>query len=302
MKLKGPIDGTLIRRPRHCRLATWSLLLAAVTAIFVLPACKTSSEAANAAVHLTHVSQELLDYYTDLSRQIDDTVALNLIQAEMVGLPFDDSDRSRLNDTKLELGKRAAMAKAMGTLANAYAGLAGSKSAEDIGAAASNLAQQCVVMKALPGGPAIPDLVGQAGQQLVELIRNHKLQKSSGAIAKSVMAIEILFERETPVYESINKQKIVLAQSIARDLLKKDMVDVNVLLVPALKPFDLTAKLPANQTPAEFRRLAEIKIKDSGAFEINNYNAGSQALADELKAVSQQVEAVAHTSKKFLLI
>ena len=298
MKHTGLIDGTVVRRSRHHGLAACSLIFAAITAVVMLPGCKTSPEAANAAVQLTHVSQQLSDYYTDLSNQIDDTVALNQIQAEMLDLPFVESDRNRLNDTKLELGKRAAMAKAMGTLANAYAALAASKSAEDIGNAASNLAQQCVVMKALPGGPAIPDRVGQVGQQLVELIRNHKLQQSSGTIAKAVMAIETMFERETPVYESINKQRIVLAQSIARDLLKKDMLDVNALLVPALKPFALTSKLPANQTPAEFRRLAEVKIKERGELEINNFNIGSQALADELKVVSQQVEAVAHEGKK----
>jgi len=299
MNHRAPIGSTVVGRTRHHRLASCSLLLAAMTAVVMLPACKTSPEAANAAAHLTHVSQQLSDYYTNLSVQIDDTVALNEIQAEMLGLPFDNSDRDQLNTTRLELGKRAAMARAMGNLANAYAELAGSKSAEDIGNAASALAHQCVIAKALPGGPAIPDLVGQAGQQLVELIRNHKLQQSSGTIAKTITAIETLFEREMPVYESINRQRIVLAQSIARDLLKKDLVDVNVLLSPALKPFDLTSKLPANQTPAEFRRLAELKIKDSGELEINNFNAGSQALADELKAVSQQVEAVAHSGKQF---
>jgi hypothetical protein len=55
-----------------------------MTAIVMLPACRTSSEVANAAVQLTHVSQQLSDYYTDLSNQIDDTVALNEIQAEML--------------------------------------------------------------------------------------------------------------------------------------------------------------------------------------------------------------------------
>jgi hypothetical protein len=299
---KDSIGGTVVRRTLHHRLAKWAMTFAAMTAIVMMPACKTSPEAANAAVQLTHVSQQLSDYYTGLYNQIDDTVALNEIQAEMLDLPFDNPDRTLLNDTKVELGKRAAMAKAMGTLANAYAALAASKSAEDIGSAASNLARSCVAMKALPGGPAIPDLVGQAWQQLVELIRNHKLQQSSGTIAKTITAVETLFERETPVYESINRQRIVLAQSIARDLLKKDLVDVNVLLAPALKPFDLTPKLPANQTPAEFKRLAEIKIKHSGELEIDSYNASSQALADELQAVSQHVEAVAHQKKKFWLI
>jgi hypothetical protein len=64
---------------------------------------------------------------------------------------------------------------------------------------------------------SIPDLVEQAGQQLlVELIRNHKLQQSSGAIAQTLTAIETLFGREIPVYGSIKRQRIVLAQSITR--------------------------------------------------------------------------------------
>jgi hypothetical protein len=298
MRTLAPIDGTVWRRTQYSRVAAWFFAAVALIAVGELPACKTSTDAANAAVQLTHASQQLSEYYAGLSNQIEDTVALNEIQAEMLQLPFDNSDRDRLNTTQLELNKRADMAKAMATLANAYGTLAGSKSAEEIGHAASNLAEQCGAIKGLPGGPAIPDLVGQAGQQLVELIRNHKLQQSSGAIAKALTAIQVLFEHEMPVYESINKQRIVLAQSIARDLVKKDMVDVNVLLSPALKPFDLTAKLPA-QTPAEFSRLAQVKIQRSGQLEIENFNAATQALNDTLKAVSQQVEAVAHSGKKF---
>ena len=102
----------------------------------MLPVCKTSPEAANAAVQLTHVSQQRSDYYTHLSNQIDDTVALNEIQAEILALPFDDSAHDPQNTTKLELGKRAPMAKAMSTLANAYAALAACKWAEDTGNAA----------------------------------------------------------------------------------------------------------------------------------------------------------------------
>src|SRR5215469_11193304 len=118
MNYKSPIDATAVGRALHDRLAAWSLVIAAMTAIFMLPACKTSPEAAHAAVQLTHVSQQLSDYYTSLSNQDDDTISLNQIQAEMFGLPFADSDRNLLNTTRLELGKRADMAKAMGTLAN----------------------------------------------------------------------------------------------------------------------------------------------------------------------------------------
>lgn len=103
---RWPYRRTLLRRARHRRLAAWSLVLAAMTAIVMLPVCKTSPEAANAAVQLTHVSQQLADDYADLSNQIDDTVALNEIHAEMLALAFDDSDRNQQNTTKLEADQR----------------------------------------------------------------------------------------------------------------------------------------------------------------------------------------------------
>ncbi len=261
-------------------------------AVGIVSGCETSTAATNAANQLTKVSQQLADYYTDLSGQVDDTVALNQIQAELLGLPFDDSDHARLNTTKQEIGKRAAMAKALGALASAYATLAGSKSAADIGTAASGLGKECMALKAIPGGGGIPDILSQASQQLVELIRTRKLRQSSGAIAKAVAAIDVLFQQESPVYESINRQRITLAQSLAVLLLQKDMVDVNPVLAPALKPFDLTSKLPANQTPAEMRHLAELKIQATGDNQISTYHANTAALAAALKSTSQQVEAV----------
>ena len=96
-----------------------------------------------------------------------------------------------------------------------------------------------------------------------------------------------------PVYESVNKQRIILAQSLAVQLVRKDLVDLNPTVAPALKPFDLTPKLPPNPTPAEFRRLAEVEIKTNSDNQISAYAASSQALLDSLKSTQKQVEAVA---------
>ncbi len=291
MRNMGPIEETARQRNRR-RAASLILTLAAVMVVGVVSGCETSTAATNAANQLTKVSQQLADYYTDLSSQVDDTIALNQIQAELLGLPFDDSDHARLNTTKQEIGKRAAMAKALGALAAAYATLAGSKSAADIGTAASNLAAACTTLSPIPGGGGIGDVLSQASRELVELIRTRKLRQSSGAIAKAVAAIDTLFQQESPVYESINRQRITLAQSLAVMLLQKDMVDVNPVLAPALKPFDLTSKLPAGQTPAEMRHLAELKIQATGDSQISAYHANTVALAGALKSASQQVEAV----------
>jgi hypothetical protein len=289
----GPLPE--IAKPKRRRPATVLFTLSALLVVGVIAGCKTSTEATNAAAQLTKVSQQLSDYYTDLSSQADDTLALNQLQASLLGVPFDDSDRARLNTTKEELAKRAAMAKALGTLASAYAALAGSKSAADIGTAASGLAKECVALKALPGGGTIPDALAQAGQQLVELIRAHKLQQSSETIGKAVGAIDTLFEQEMPVYESINRQRITLAQSLSLVLLQKDMVDVSPLLAPALKPFDLTGRMPSGPVPAEFRHLAEVKIQTDVESKISTYRTNTEAVAAALKAASQKVEAVAKT-------
>ena len=270
-----------------------SLALAALLAVGIVSGCDSSPEAANAAARLAVTAQQLADYYTDLSKQVGDSIELNQVQAEMLKLPFDASDQQRLNLTQQELDKRAALAKGLGTLASAYGALAGSKALADIDAAADQLAAQCAEIQGLPGGAAIPDVLAQAGKLLVEHIRARKLRESSEAIGQVVRAIDTMFERETPVYESIDKTRIMLAQSLALELLKEDLVDVNPLLVPALKPFELTSNLPPNHTPAEFHNLAELKIKSSGDTQIRAYRADSEAMSASLKATAQQIEAVA---------
>ncbi len=278
------------RRPLHrVAVVTFPVLLLAS----LLLACKTTSEATSAAAKLTSTSQQLSDYYTDLSSQVDDTVALNQLQSAMLGVQFDESDRQRLSITKEELGKRAAMAKAMGTLASAYSALAGSKSGTDIGNAASDLAKQCSTIQKLPGGSAIPDALSQGSQQLVELVRARKLQQSSQAISKAVGGIQELFTAEAPVYESIEKQRVTLAQSLAVQLVQKDMVDTNSILAPALKPFDLTTKATSAQTPVEFHKFAETRIQTSADNQIAAYRKSTDALSESLKSVRKQVDAVA---------
>ncbi len=272
---------------RYVRVVATVLLFATLTA------CKSSQDAVIAANQLSTVSQQLTAYYADLQQQMSDTVGLSQLQSDLLGVPFEDTDRAQLDTTRQELAKRAAMAKALGALATAYAGLAGSKSGAEIGTAASELANQLVGMNALPGGPAIPDIVGQAGQMLVEAIRTHKLKQSSAKIAEAVNAVNRLFEKEAPVYESINRQRLMLAESLAIVLMQKDMVEMNLAFPAALKPFDLVAKLPAGAATPEVRHLAEAEIKIRGDSQISGYNDATKALSASLAVTAKQVEAVA---------
>jgi len=283
----GPlIDGGNASRIRCLRT------IVLVLAFGMLAACKTSPDAINAANQLTSVAQQLSAYYGDLEQQVTDTVSLNEIQAGLLGVTFDDSDHAQLDTTREELAKRADMAKALGTLASAYAALAGSKAGADVGTAMSGLASDCSSIQGLPGGPAIPDAIAQASQALVEAIRKHKLKQSSVKVAQMVDAIQQLFAKEAPTYQSINRQRIVLAESLANLMVEKGMVDLNSSLAPALKPFGLNASLPSGQPTTEVRQLAEAEIKSNGDAEISNYQASTRALSNSLAAAAKQVKAV----------
>lgn len=286
MRTQAYRNNRALLQGRYIRVVATVLLFATLTA------CKTSQDAVVAANQLNTVSQQLTSYYADLQQQMSDTVALSQLQSDLLGVPFDETDRAQLDTTRQELAKRAAMAKAMSALATAYAGLAGSKAGAEIGTAASELANQLVGMNALPGGPAIPDIVGQAGQMLVEAIRKRKLKQSSAKIAEAINAVNRLFEKEAPVYESINRQRVMLAESLAIVLMQKDMVEMNLSFPAALKPFDLAAKLPAGVVTPEVRHLAEEEIKIKGDSQISDYNGATQALSASLAVTARQVDAV----------
>ncbi len=278
-------------RTRNVRVALLLLVFGLLTA------CKTSQEAASAANQLTNTTLQLTAYYTDLSNQVADFTTLSEMHSElMFQQPLDSSVRSELNTTEQELAKRLALAQALGKLASAYSALATSKAATDISTAASGLASECKAIAPLPGGSAIPDIVGQAAQQLVEYLRAKKLRQSSEAVSKIVAGIQQMFVSEMTAYESLNRRRVEMAQRVARELIKKDVVEINPDLSPALKPFALNPKPVPSPPPAELRSLQDVGIQRSGERQTSEFAANTQALSQSLKAASEQVKLVTKRS------
>ena len=274
-------------RPRNARMALLMLVIGLLTA------CKTSQDAVNAATQLTNASQELTAYYADLSKQEADYTTLNEMYSElMFQLPQDAKIRAEADKTEQELGKRLALAQSLGKLAAAYSELATSKSATDVSTAASGLASECKSMAPMPGGSAIPDIVGQAAQQLVEYLRAKKLRQSSRAISDIVAGVQQLFVSEMPVYESINRSRIEVARTLARELITRNAVEISPDLSLALKTFGLNAKPVPSPPPAEFGSLQDVQIQRSGERQTKEFAANTEALSQALKAASEQVNLV----------
>lgn len=289
MKLPGPLRHT------GAPTRTSRLPIAALLVVFsLLTACKTSQEAVNAATQLTNTSQQLAAYYTDLSNQVADTITLNEMYSQlMFQTAMDASVRSELETTQKELAKRVAMAQALGKLAAAYAALANSKAATDISTAAAGLANQCKSIAPLPGGSAIPDIVSVASQNLVEYIRQRKLRKSSEAISQIVSGMQSLFTSEMPAYKSLNRRRVEIAQRVANQFLQRDVVELSPALAPALKPFNLTAKVQPNQMTPEMRAMAKVDIQRTGEAQVDDFADKTDSLSAALKAAADQVKLVA---------
>jgi hypothetical protein len=284
MKAIGTFTHALQRRRTSIRIASLLLLFGLLTA------CKTSQEALSAANQLANVSQKLSAYYTDLSKQTEDSISLNQIQEAVMELPAAPRAQAELETTRLELAKRAALANSMNNLAIAYAELAGSKSVSDIATAASGFANQCSQIRQLPGGPAVPELVGQAGGLLVEAIRERKLKQSSEAISNAVAAVDKLYHDEMKEYESINQDRAAVAAQIAEHMVtRENVVDASLLLALALKQFDLSATVPPGQTPAKYRNLAVNVIHTRRDQQISNFVTTTDEMGEMLAAVDKQI-------------
>jgi hypothetical protein len=284
MTALDPSPGAVQRRCTAIRIASVLLLFGLLTA------CETSQEALSAANQLTNVSQKLSAYYTDLAKQTGDSVSLNQIQEAVMDLPAAPQAQAELETTRVELGKRAALANSMNNLAVAYAGLAGSKAAGDIADAASGFAKQCGQIHKLPGGPALPDLIGQAGELLVNAIREHKLKQSTEAISKAVAGVDQLFHSEMRLYESTNQDRVTVAAQTAEHMVtRENVVDTSLLLALALKQFDLSATVPPGQTPPQYRNLAVKVVHTRRDQQIGDFATNTDDLAGALDAVTRQI-------------
>jgi hypothetical protein len=270
---------------------------AALTCTVLLSSCKTSDQAAAAAKQLSSTSTDLCSYYKDLSTQVDDTIVLNEIQHAVFGVPFEDQDRAQLTDMKAEIKKRADLAQSLSNLASAYGTLAGSKAAGDASTAANKLGTELQTVKALPKSSPVPDAMSQAANELLDFAKTLELKKGADALQKTVSSIRQLYDNETPAYESIYKQHMVLAASLAKQLVDKDQVDLNSVLAPALKPFDFSPKLQPGVYPPEYKDLAKVEIDQQANEQTDAAVQKTQAMSKSLKDVDDDLTEIV-TGKK----
>src|ERR1700753_409402 len=168
-----------------------------------LSACKVSDDAIAASQQMTSTASTLNDFYSTLEDSVTDTITLYELDAALSGIPFGDNDRKLIETTRSELENRKQMAAALAKLAASFATLPKTSSATAVDKSATALGKELVSIQALPSGSPVPDVLGKAGNALMQLAQQHEEKKAVRTIDQTLEAVGDLFEKEKSTYDSI---------------------------------------------------------------------------------------------------
>jgi len=258
-----------------------------------LSACKVSDDAIAASHQMTSTASTLNDYYSTLEDAVTETIKLFELDAAISGIPFGDADRKLQETTRNELENRKQMAAGLAELAASFAELTKSSAASDVDKSATALGNELIHIKALPGGSPVPDMLGKAGNALMQLVQQHDEKKAARAMDETLQAVGDLFEKEKPAYDSIARTHIRQASQVAKDLINANDVDFNPMLTPALKPFSLSAVPSSSTLQAQLKPLALARLDTATDVATHKEERASAAMLDALREMSSRVHLLA---------
>lgn len=288
----------------------WRQALPLLLVLFAASGCKTSDDAKAASEQTAKAAKDLSAYYATIDEAVTNTDAIEKLQQAIDGTPYTAQDEARLKTLHEEISKRAAMAKAMSDLSDAFAKYTGSTAAQDIADAASNLGTELVAINALPSGPPIPETLGAAGRALAELVQTHKEREIATTMAKTLASVEDLFSKEKPLYEQVYEESLKPAAIVAREMVERGYADKGPLLDAAMQPFGLQARITgdvapqqeqlaatpnadacdAKDIPCRLRAFAIAEIKRKEASLVDGQSKASDAMQQALAEMTKRMQ------------
>jgi hypothetical protein len=139
----------------------------------------------------------------------------------------------------------------------------------------------------------VPDLLGKAGNALMQIVQQHEEKKAARAMDETLQAVGDLFEKEKPTYDSIARMHVRQASQVARDLINANQVDYTSMLAPALRPFSLSPVPPNPGLQAQLKSLALSRLDTATDTAVQREERASAAMLDALREMSSRVHLLA---------
>jgi hypothetical protein len=266
-------------------------------ACFFSSGCKTSDDAAAAAAQLTATAQSLTNYYSALDTILTSTDQLNSVQVVLYGIPYDDAAKAQISDARTEIQKRAAVANSLTNLAQNFAKLTGSTAATDASASAGKLEDEVKTLGASktfastsPEMVILNDTIGA----IVKAIQEKKERDAAKSVSQFAQALDELFAKEAPVYESLNTQYVALSSSLAETMLTKGQTDPTGFFKVALNPYALTPEVTDSSLKDGVAKIAVNQVKDTATALNKSQKDATESMEQSLKQMAGRIDLVAN--------
>jgi hypothetical protein len=264
-----------------------------VVALMFTTACKTSEDATAAASQMATTAKDLTGYYSQMDTVLDNTIQLNELQSVLLGTSFDQQARAQMKETQQEIQKREDLAKCLQNLSDEFSKLTGARTSSDVQQAAGKLGSAISSLGSLPGAGALPTGLGEAGKEIVTLVQEHKEREAGKALDAIVTALSKMYQQETSTYDSLYSQDLVLAESLAKELVKRGWVSEGELFSPITQPFGLAPPASTPEINKILKAYTEQQIEDRMADQVAAEKKASDCMAKALDEMSARIHKLA---------
>jgi len=266
-------------------------------ACFFSSGCKTSDDAAAAATQLTATAQSLTNYYSALDTILASTDQLNSVQVVLYNIPYDDAAKAQIADARTEIQKRAAVASRLTNLAQNFAKLTGSTAATDASASAGKLEDEVKTLGASKTfASSSPEMVilNDAIGAIVKAIQEKKERDAAKSMSQFAQALDELFAKEAPVYESLNTEYVAISSSLAKTMLTKGQTDPTGFFKVALTPYALTPEVTDSALKDGVAKIAVNQVNEMAAALNKSQRDATESMEQSLKQMAGRIDLVAN--------
>ncbi len=259
--------------------------------------CKTQDDAVAAAAQLSSTAKTLSAYYGALDRVLADTEGAYLAQYAINGVP-----PVELGEERAQIRVRGEMAREVAELAAVFEKLTGSTAPVDAAEAAEKLNTELVSVKAFSQNDTETAALKFGVKEIVALVQQHKEVQAAKKMGPFTAALSKFFDSEMPVYDSMNSTYLGTAGAVAKALVKRNQVQVDVEsdYAAVLKRFDLTPAIDraelrsgSPEVKAKMSIVLEAQIENKRKVADEAAKEATAALSEALKEMDRRVEMVA---------
>jgi hypothetical protein len=128
-------------------------------------------------------------------------------------------------------------------------------------------------------------------------VQEHKERQMAQGMDATVDALKSLFTNEKEAYDSLNQTYVTLAGSLARECLRRNLVDPASGLAPALQPFSLSAQLSSASDTSGLNAIISDQLNETSSLLVSAHASASTSMLQGITEMGTRIHQLATEGK-----